>query len=69
MPISTHTIYANLRNIDQVDSATGALYRELAQDVLADGSVSLGRRLAIATQLYEANRLLGLRSAGAEDSY
>ncbi|HEY9613414.1 hypothetical protein [Allocoleopsis sp.] len=69
MTISPRRVYSQLRKIDQVDSMTSALYRELAQDVLATPGVSLAMKQAIAERLNQANRRLGLQTVGGEDSY
>lgn len=69
MSISPRKVYSNLRKLDQVDIATSALYRELAQDILANPGVSLAMRQAIADRLHRANTQLGMRSTADEDSY
>ncbi|MCA1990680.1 MAG: hypothetical protein LDL41_01340 [Coleofasciculus sp. S288] len=69
MAISPRTVYSNLRKIDQVDLMTSALYRELAQDVLARPGVSLAMKQAIADRLNQANNRLGRQTTGSEDSY
>ena len=69
MSISPRKVYSNLRKLDQVDVTTSALYRELAQDILANPGVSLAMRQAIADRLYRVNNQLGMRSTTDEDSY
>jgi hypothetical protein len=69
MAISTHKVYANLKRIDEVDLVTGAIYRQLAQDVIAESKISLGRRMVIANRLAQANYFLGMRTASSGDSY
>lgn len=69
MAVSPRQVYSNLRKIDRVDLATSALYRELAQDVLATPGISLAMKQAIADRLNQANRQLGMQSSGSEDSY
>lgn len=69
MTISPRRVYSQLRKIDQVDFMTSALYRELAQDVLAAPGVSLAMKQAIAERLNHANRRLGRQTVGGEDSY
>lgn len=69
MSISPRTVYSNLRNIDRVDLMTSALYRELAQEILATPGVSLAMKQAIADRLNRANNRLGRQSSGSEDSY
>ena len=69
MAISPHRVYSNLRKIDRVDPATSALYRELAQDILATPGVSLAMKQVIADRLNQANRRLGMHTSSSEDSY
>ncbi|MEB3177892.1 MAG: hypothetical protein VKL59_02455 [Nostocaceae cyanobacterium] len=69
MPISPRTVYHNLRLLENVNAATSALYRQLAQEVLADPKVSLTWREAIANRLNHANHLLEMRTATENDSY
>jgi hypothetical protein len=69
MAISIRKVYANLKHIDEVDLVTGAIYRQLAQDVLAESKISLGRRMVIANYLMQANQFLGMQSASNGDSY
>jgi hypothetical protein len=65
---NVETVYENLEQINRVDAFTGAVYRESAQDVLADPEVSLDLREAIADRLHEANHELTVH-APTEDSY
>ncbi len=69
MAIPIRQVYSNLKHIDEVDVETSALYRQRAQDVLAQSDISLGRRQVIAQQLMQANQLLGMQTAGVGDSY
>jgi hypothetical protein len=69
MPISPRQVYSQLRKLDQVDVATSALYRELAQDILANPEVSLAMRQAISERLIRANNRLGMQATVDEDSY
>jgi hypothetical protein len=55
--------------LEQVDTVQSASYREEAQDVLADSSVSLPWREAISDRLNQANHDLALHTVGNEDSY
>ncbi|ACK70120.1 conserved hypothetical protein [Gloeothece citriformis PCC 7424] len=66
---SVEQIYADLDKIDQVDSVTGAIYRERAQDVLATPTIALQLRKAIAERLSQMNQLLMLKTVDGEDSY
>ncbi|AFY88526.1 MAG: hypothetical protein CLLPBCKN_001140 [Chroococcidiopsis cubana SAG 39.79] len=67
--ISPRTIYHNLRLLEQVNAATSAVYRQLAQEVLADPEVELVWRQAIANRLNHANHLLEMQMANDNDSY
>ncbi|PSB24572.1 hypothetical protein [Stenomitos frigidus] len=67
--ISPRVVYHNLRMLEHVNAATSAVYRELAQDVLADPSIDLVWRQAIANRLHEANHLLETQTVGRDDSY
>jgi hypothetical protein len=69
MQVSPQTAYENLRLLEQVDIVTSASYRQLAQDILADPSVSLSWRQAISDRLNQANYLLTLLTVGQDDSY
>lgn len=69
MVIPVRTVYSNLKHIDEVDVATGALYRQRAQEVLAQMDISLGRRQVIARRLMQANQVLGMQTVGNGDSY
>lgn len=69
MAIPIRQVYSNLKQLDEVDVETSALYRRRAQDVLAQSEISLGRRQVIARRLMQANQLLGMQTTGAGDSY
>lgn len=69
MQTSPQIAYDNLRLLEQVDIATGAFYRQLAQEVLADLNISLSWRQAIADRLNRANHLLEMRTVDNDDSY
>jgi predicted metal-binding protein len=63
-------ICSELEQLDRVDPVTGAIYRKQAQDILADPSIALKVRVAIADLLSQANRRLAIASAGNdEESY
>jgi hypothetical protein len=68
-PHSPKEIYHNLGLLDQVDSPTGAHYREMAQDALASPELSLTWRQAIANRLNAANHRLEMKTATENDSY
>jgi hypothetical protein len=67
--ISPQIAYTNLKLLDDVNAASSALYRELAQEVLADPKISLSWRQAIADRLNQANNLLTMRTINGDDSY
>jgi DNA-binding PadR family transcriptional regulator len=69
MIISPQTVYDNLKLLEQEDVIESAIYRELAQEVLADPKVSLSWRQAIADRLHQANHLLALLTVDKDDSY
>ncbi|MEY3300366.1 MAG: hypothetical protein RLZZ597_3626 [Cyanobacteriota bacterium] len=62
-------VLSHLQHIDEVDAVQGAVYREEAQDVLADDHVSLKWRKAIADRLNQANHDLALHTVSSEESY
>jgi hypothetical protein len=62
-------VLEHLKQLEQVNTVQSARYREEAQKVLADDSISLPVRRAIADRLNQANHDLGLHTAGSEDSY
>jgi hypothetical protein len=67
--ISPQTVYDNLNLLEQADVVKGAVYRQLAQEVLADPAVSLSWRQAIAERLHQANQLISRLTVGVDDSY
>ncbi|MBE9103100.1 hypothetical protein [Vacuolonema iberomarrocanum] len=62
-------VYHNLRLLDHVNTATGAMYRQMAQEILADPEVDLVWRQAIAHRLSDANMMLEHQTVGGDDSY
>jgi hypothetical protein len=66
---SLRAVYHNLRLLEQVDPVKSALYRQQAQEILADARVSLRWRQAIANRLYRANHFLEMQTVGQDDSY
>ncbi|MBD2426586.1 hypothetical protein [Phormidium sp. FACHB-1136] len=62
-------VFSHLQHIEEVDTAQGAVYREEAQDVLADEQVSLKWRKAIADRLNQANHDLALHTVTTDESY
>ncbi|PZD72576.1 hypothetical protein C1752_03411 [Acaryochloris thomasi RCC1774] len=69
MSLSPKTVYDNLQQLEKVDRVKSATYRQMAQEILADLSVSQKWREAIAERLNSANRTLGLQMANENDSY
>jgi hypothetical protein len=63
-------VYEHLEHLDHdVDVTTSAVYREEAQEVLADSEVSLNWREKISDRLTEANSLLTVETITDNDSY
>jgi hypothetical protein len=63
-------VYEHLEHLDEKgDVATSAIYREEAQEVLADHEVSLNWREKISERLNEANSLLANETITDSDSY
>lgn len=69
MLMSPKVIYHNLKLLERVDAATGAAYRELAQEAITDPDISLNWRQAICDRLNRANVLLGIQATDGTDSY
>jgi hypothetical protein len=67
--LSPKLVYNNLKLLEHVDISSSALYRQQAQEVLADTGVSLRWRQAIAQRLNLANHWLTLLTANEDDSY
>lgn len=67
--LSPEVVYDNLELLEQGDVTRSAVYREQAQEVLADPEVSLPLRQAIADRLGEANLLLTHKTVTGGDSY
>ncbi len=66
---SAKTVYENLNDLEKVDVVTSAHYRQLAQEVLADPTVSETLRQNIAERLQQANHLLAIKSVEGDESY
>jgi hypothetical protein len=66
---SLQNVYENLEKIDRVDATTSAMYRESAQEVLADPEISLEWRKAISDRLNQVNHQLTVRAHVDGDSY
>jgi hypothetical protein len=69
MQISLQTVYDNLDQIDRVDPTTSAIYRQSAQEVLADPDISLEWRKAISDRLNQVNHELTVHAHVDDDSY
>jgi hypothetical protein len=69
IPNSIEQLSQELLDLDQVDADTGADLRQKAQEILAEPSIDLPIREAIADSLSEGNQLLTLKTVGREDSY
>lgn len=67
--IPLQKLYEDLANIAQMDLTAGAQCREQAQQVLANHSISLSWRDAIAERLHEANHSLANKTVTDGDSY
>ncbi|MBD2653329.1 MULTISPECIES: hypothetical protein [Synechocystis] len=72
--MSDHTAQINdlcqaLETLDQAETVQGAEYREQAQAFLANSSVALRFKTAIADLLMQANQRLVLKTVQGEDSY
>ncbi|MEA5448959.1 hypothetical protein VB780_10295 [Leptolyngbya sp. CCNP1308] len=62
-------VLEHLEQLEKAGTVQSALYREEAQEVLADDSISLKWRRAIADRLNRANHDLGLHTVTGDDSY
>ncbi len=69
MLMSPQVVYDNLTLLERVDVATSALYRQMAQDLLADPKVSFSWRQNIADRLNRANNVLTRSAVDGDDSY
>lgn len=67
--LSPETVYENLQYLDHGDISISAMYRQWAQDILADPTVDMKWKDAIADRLNQANQQLGSVMAGDNDSY
>ncbi|AKV66500.1 MAG: hypothetical protein EWV53_22565 [Microcystis panniformis Mp_MB_F_20051200_S9] len=66
---SIEQLSQELLDLDQVDADTGADLRQKAQEILAETSIDLPIREAIADSLSQGNQLLTLKTVGKEESY
>ena len=62
-------VLEHLKQLEQGSTVQSALYREEAQEVLADDSISLQIRGAIADRLNQANHDLALHTVAPDESY
>ncbi|MEL6938385.1 MAG: hypothetical protein AAFO84_04250 [Cyanobacteria bacterium J06598_1] len=67
--IPLQKLYEDLANIGNMEISASAQCREQAQQVLANPSISLNWRDAIAERLHEANHTLGIKTVTGDDSY
>jgi hypothetical protein len=67
--IPIERLSTELLELDRASTDTGADLRQQAQEVLAEPSIALPVREAIADSLSQANQLLTLKTVGREDSY
>ena len=66
---SIEQLSQELLDLDQVDADTGSDLRQKAQEILAETSIDLPIREAIADSLSQGNQLLTLKTVGREESY
>jgi hypothetical protein len=71
MSDNPETLYNELQSVDfnQVDPVQGAEYRAEAQDAIANPSIALKLRRAIADLLIQANQQLTFKTVRSDDSY
>ena len=69
MQVSLQTVYDNLELVDRVDATTSAIYRQLAQEVLADPDIDLNWRKAISDRLNQVNHELTVHHVVDDNSY
>lgn len=62
-------VLEHLQHLEEGNTVQSAEYREEAQEVLADDTVSLKLRGAIADRLNQANHDLALHTVAPEESY
>jgi hypothetical protein len=66
---SPKMVYHKLRALDEMDVVSGAHCRQMATQVMADPSIRLSLRQAIANRLNLADRLIEVRTIKGDDSY
>ena len=69
MSTAIDNLYKNLKQLDKSDPVTSAIYRERAQNILANPKIALRVRMTIADLLMVANQELTLNTVGGDDSY
>jgi hypothetical protein len=62
-------VYSNLARITEVDVETGAVYRQQAQEILADPTVQLPVKQWMADRLISVNHDLEMQVVGPDESY
>ena len=58
-----------LEKLGETDPVVSAIYRQRAQDILANTTIAISIRTAIADLLMKANQELTFKTVGSEDSY
>ena len=66
---SIDQFYAHLEKLEEGDPVISAIYRQRAQDILANTNIAMTIRTAIADLLMQANQELTFKTVGTEDSY
>jgi hypothetical protein len=66
---SLQNVYDNLAKIDRIDATTSAMYRQSAQEILANPEISLEWRKAISDRLNQVNHELTVHAHVDDDSY
>ena len=61
--------FSCLEKLGEQDPVVSAVYRQRAQDILANTSIAISIRTAIADLLMTANQELAFKTVGSEDSY
>jgi hypothetical protein len=67
--LNPQDVLEHLNHLEEVDTVRSAEYREEAQEVLADDTISLSLRGQVADRLHQANHDLALHTVAPEESY
>ncbi|MBE9136219.1 hypothetical protein IQ254_03210 [Nodosilinea sp. LEGE 07088] len=62
-------VLEHLKHLEEVDTVQSAEYREEAQEILADDTISLKVRREVADRLNQANHDLALHTVAPDESY